>query len=225
MKFGDEVRNNQILFEIQTKERKALPGLDSSGNFGTVSVLSSSEGFINDLAFSEPGGYVAEGETLCSIADNKDLMVRVNVPFEYNSILTRGRKCTILLTDNTVIEGSVARILPVVDDVNQTQAVLIKPETGRPLPENLNLIIKFLNEKHQQTFIVSRSSLLTNETQTEFWIMRISAGDMAVKIPVSKGIENDSIVEIISPLLNVNDLIINEGAYGLPDSTAVEVVK
>jgi len=152
-------------------------------------------------------------------------MVRVNMPFEYNVLLTRGRKCTILLTDNTVIEGSVARIFPVVDDVNQTQAVLIKPETGRPLPGNLNLIIKFLNEKHQQTFIVSRSSLMTNETQTEFWIMRISAGDMAVKIPVSKGIENDSIVEIISPLLNVNDLIIDDGAYGLPDSTVVEVVK
>jgi len=67
--------------------------------------------------------------------------------------------------------------------------------------------------------------LMTNETQSEFWIMRIDASDMAVKIPVKKGIENDSIVEIISPQLNGKDLIISEGAYGLPDSTVITIIK
>jgi hypothetical protein len=226
VKFGDEVWKNKPLFEIQTRERKALQDEnDPVADFGTLSITATSNGFIDDLAVSEPGVYVAEGSTLCSILNNKDLMVRVNVPFEYNQIVTTGRKCRIFLTDNTIISGFVSRILPLVDELNQTQTILIKPETNRQLPENLNMIIKFICEKHPQAFLVSRSSLMTNETQTEFWIMRIAAGNVAVKIPVTKGIENDSLVEIISPQLNVNDRIIYEGAYGLADSTVIEIEK
>jgi hypothetical protein len=225
VKYGNVVQNNEILFVIQTKERKALDSDSSSGDFGKIEVRATSDGFVNDLVVNEPGVYVAEGGTLCNIVDIKDLMVRVNVPFENNSVLTTGRKCTIILTDKTTISGSVSRILPVVDEVNQTQTVLIRPETGRQLPENLNLIIKFLSEKHQQAFLVKKSSLMANETQSEFWIMRIEKGNMAVKIPVIKGIENDSIVEIISSQLNMNDQVISEGAYGLPDSTEITIVK
>ena len=226
MKFGDEVQKDEILFEVQTRERKALESdSDTIGDFGIVKVHATSDGFVNELIINEPGVYVAEGSLLCNIVNSKNLMVKVNVPFEYHSILIKERKCKILLTDNTIITGSVSGILPVVDEVNQTQTVLIKPETNWQLPENLNLIIKFLNEKHQQAFLVKKSSLMTNETQSEFWIMRIDAGDMAVKIPVKKGIENDSIVEIISPQLNGKDLIISEGAYGLPDSTVITIIK
>ncbi|TRZ49681.1 MAG: RND transporter, partial [Dehalococcoidia bacterium] len=40
-----------------------------------------------------------------------------------------------------------------------------------------------------------------------------------------KGIENDTIVEISSPALKIDDLLIIEGAYGLMDSTIVKVEK
>jgi hypothetical protein len=152
-------------------------------------------------------------------------MVRVNIPFEYISVLNRERRCRIGMADNTTVPGSVFRILPVVDEVNQTQTVLIKPETGRQLPENLNLSIRFINKKHLQSLLVARSALMTNETQSEYWVMKIDGGNMAVMVPVIKGIENDTIAEIISPGLKVNDLIISEGAYGLPDSTSVTIVK
>jgi len=225
VKFGDEVRKNQPLFEIQTRESKALQGEnDTEAEFGIVVVNAASGGFINNTDVNEPGGYVTEGSTLCTILNNKDLMVRVNVPFEYNKIVTVGRSCRIFMADNTVIPGSVSRILPVVDEASQTQTVLIKPVTNRPLPESLNMIIKFISEKHQNAFLVSKSSLMTDETQSEFWIMKIAGDSIAIKIPVTTGIENDSIVEIVSPHLNLHDMIICEGAYGLPDSTVIEIV-
>lgn len=226
VKFGEEVRKDQPLFEIQTRERKALSEeTDPASDFGSVLVTASSDGFIDDLNVSEPGVYVAEGSALCSILDNKDLMIRVNVPFEYNKIVTIGQRCRILLADNSVIGGSVSRILPVVDEASQTQAVLIRPQQGRPLPENLNMIIEFTSARHRQTFLVSKSSLMTDETQSEFWIMKIVNDSIAIKVPVKRGIENDSIVEIFSPQLSADDRIINEGAYGLPDSTVIEIVK
>jgi hypothetical protein len=51
----------------------------------------------------------------------------------------------------------------------------------------------------------------------------VNNGNIAVKIPVTKGLENDSLIEIISPLLKVNDMIICEGSYGLPDSTLIRI--
>ena len=226
VKYGEEVQKGQPLFELQTREGKALQnGKEPSSGIGSLVVNASSDGFIDEIASSEPGVYVAEASLLCSILNNNDLMIKVNVPFEYNKIVTVGQRCKILLSDNSVINGSVSRILPVVDEASQTQEALIKPETGRALPQNLNMMIKFVSARHRQAFLVSKSSLMTDETQTEFWIMRVENDSIAVKVPVTRGIAKDSIVEILSPQLDVNDLIIYEGAYGLPDSTVIETVR
>jgi hypothetical protein len=225
-KFGEEVSRDEILYEIQTRESKAL-GSDatSSGSIGTIKVTAPSDGFINEIMINETGGYIVEGGSLCSIVNNRDLMIQLNVPFEYNAMLKPGKKCKIILTDNTIVNGSVYRVLSVIDEANQTQSVLVKPETGRMLPENLNLNIQFVKEQHNQALFVSRSSLMSNETQNEFWVMKIISDSLAVRISVLRGIENDSISEVTSPQLNKSDLVISEGAYGLPDSTIVKIVK
>lgn len=225
-KFGEEVSRDEILYEIQTRESKAL-GSDatSSGSIGTIKVTAPSEGFINEIMINETGGYIVEGGSLCSIVNNRDLMIQLNVPFEYNAMLKSGKKCKIVLSDNSVVNGFVYRILSVIDETNQTQSVLIKPETSRELPENLNLNIQFVNDQHNLSLLVPRSSLMTNETQNEFWVMKIIGDSLAVKIPVIRGIESDNLSEVNSPLLNKSDLVISEGAYGLPDSTIVKIVK
>lgn len=224
--FGQEVQKGMVLFELKTRESKALESAcDTSRMSGKVIIRAGSAGFINELNINESGVYVAEGSILCNIVNNTDLMIRLNVPYEFVSIPSREKNCKIRLADNTVISGSVFRILPSVDESNQTQTVLIKPVSSRLIPENLNILVYFIKEKHEKAMLVSKSSLMTNETQSEFWIMKIIAGDKAVKIPVAKGIENDSLAEIISPDLKINDLIISEGAYGLPDSTIVSIVK
>jgi hypothetical protein len=225
-KYGEEVSRDEILYEIQTRESKAL-GSDamSSGSIGTIKIPAPSEGFINEIMINETGGYIVEGGSLCSIVNNRDLMIQLNVPFEYNAILKSGKKCKIVLSDNSVVNGSVYRVLSVIDETNQTQSVLIKPETSRELPENLNLNIQFVNDQHNLSLLVPRSSLMTNETQNEFWVMKIIGDSLAVKIPVIRGIESDYLSEVTSPLLNKSDQVISEGAYGLPDSTIVKIVK
>ena len=223
--YGQEVPKDMVLFELQTREAKALESDNNlSGTPAIVEVDAVTSGFISELNVIGKGGYVAEGSVLCYIVNNSDLMVRVNVPFEYISLLRSERNCEIRLADNTVIPGTVSRILPTVDEENQTQTVLIKPGSQSVLPENLNLIVSFVNEKHENTLLVSKSALQTNETQSEFWVMKIDGGETAVMVTVEKGLENDNIVEIITPDLNVNNMIISEGAYGLPDSTVVSIV-
>jgi hypothetical protein len=225
-RYGQEVNKDMVLFEIKTREAKALESVNDTSDISpALKILAESDGFISELNIYEPGVYVPEGTALCNIVNNNDLIIRLNVPYEYISVLSREKNCKIRLADNTIIAGSVLRTLPSVDEVNQTQSVLVKPLTSRPLPENLNLIISFTRERHEKALLVSKSSLMTDETQSEFWVMKIDPYNRAVKVPVKKGIENDSIAEIVSPVLKVDDLVIKVGAYGLPDSTVISIIK
>jgi hypothetical protein len=231
IKFGDKVQKNDVLFVIQTRENKALENTNTfTSNVGLIKVLASSDGIIDELNISETGGYIVEGSQLCSIVENNDLMVQVNVPFEYNKLVRMNMKCKLLLSDNTNLYGLVHKILPVINETDQTQNVLIKPVqpaglSNRQLPENLNLIVEFINAKHCNSLLVNKKALMTNEMQNEFWVMKIVDDSIAIKVPVAKDIENDSIVEISSTDLIKNDLVIIEGAYGLADSAVVRIVE
>jgi len=224
VKFGDTVKKGEILFEIQTKENKALESSDT-GNIGIIHVLSPSKGVISTLNLTASGAYILEGSSLCTVSESNEVMVQLNLPFEFNSLVKTGTVCTLVLGEDTKFEGTVYQILPTVDEANQTQQILIKPHTKKQLPENLNLAVEILKARHTNSCLIPRNAIMTNETQTEFWVMKVVGGKLAVKVPVSKGIENDNLVETLASGLKNTDLVITEGAYGLNDSTVVKVIR
>jgi len=93
------------------------------------------------------------------------------------------------------------------------------------LPENLNLGVEILKSRHNNTCLVPRDAIMTNETQTEFWVMKVVDNKLAIKVPIKKGIENDDTVEALSSGLTSADRVVSEGGYGLNDSTVVKVTK
>lgn len=230
VQYGDRVHKNDLLFAVQTKENKALENaglnqeLSSSGN-GIIRILAPSDGIISELNINASGMYVAEGSQLCTIVENREVMIQVNVPYEYNQWIKINKACKIVLPDNTFLEGNIYKIMPVINETSQTQNVLIKVRSNRQVPENLNVIVNFVKLSHINALLVPKAALLTNEVQQEFWVMKILHDSIAIKVPVIKGFENIRMVEIISKNIAVNDPVIIEGAYGLPDSTIVKVVK
>jgi len=230
IQYGDQVRKNQLLFEIQTRENKAIEnsGIETeinTGNHGIICIKSPSDGIIGELNVSASGIYVAEGTQLCNLVESQDVMVQVNVPFEFNQMIRLNQGCRITLPDSTTMNGSITRIIPEINEVSQTQNVLIKILGGRQLPENLNVQAQFIRSTHLNAMLIPKEALLTNEVQNDFWVIKILNDSLALKIPVRRGFENQNMVEIISERLSVNDIVIIEGAYGLADSTIVKIVK
>jgi hypothetical protein len=70
-----------------------------------------------------------------------------------------------------------------------------------------------------------KNSVLSNETQSEFWVMKMINDTIAVKVPVKKGLESGDSVEIVSPEFSPKDKILLSGNYGLPDTALVTVQK
>jgi len=224
VKFGDTVKKGQLLFEIQTKENKALENT-GSGTMAIIRVVSPTNGVINTLNITASGAYAMEGASLCTVAESNDVMVQLNLPFEFNSLVKTGTICTLILGEDTKFEGTVYQILPTIDEANQTQQILIRPHTSRQLPENLNLSVEITKTRHSRSCLIPRDAIMTNETQTVFWVMKVVNNTLAVKVPITKGIENDNMVEALSSGFTNADRVIVEGAYGLNDSTVVKVIK
>jgi uncharacterized NAD(P)/FAD-binding protein YdhS len=68
-----------------------------------------------------------------------------------------------------------------------------------------------------------KAAVLSDETQSEFWVMKMISDSTAVKVPVKKGIETGDRIEILSPTFNPADKIIITGNYGLPDTAKVKI--
>ena len=55
--------------------------------------------------------------------------------------------------------------------------------------------------------------------------MKLINDSTAVKVPILKGIETNTAVEILSPPFAASDRIVRTGQYSLPDTAQVEIEK
>lgn len=222
---GNRVNKGNLLFKIQTKESKALQNANVSipNEFGIIPVLANTSGFINTLNISESGVFISEGNTMATIVKTADLLIQVNAPFNFSELLQSKKSVDIELPDQEILTASFYKALPIVDPVSQTQQILFKLKEFKPLPENLNVIVRFTSLDKKNSILLPKDAVLTNETQDEFWIMKVSKDSLALKIPIKKGLESNGKIEILKPELSTSDVIIQRGAFGLPDSTKVKI--
>ena len=115
--------------------------------------------------------------------------------------------------------------IPSVDSSTQTQTYLIKLSANKELPENLNVIVKIPVKVYKDAVVLPKSALMTDVTENIFWIMKLVNDTTAVRVNITKGIETDSLIQILSPNLSTSDNIISNGSYGLPDTAKVELLK
>lgn len=226
---GQLVSKGQTLFIIKTKEAEALGNtinsIDSSLHFsGTVTVKAPGNGYITQLSFTA-GNYVQDGEQLAEITDTKSFAFILDLPYELKPYLPLNQTVQLRLPDSIILQGYVQSALPTVDSVAQTQRFIIKVNTDKLIPENLLAKVNLVKETKQNTTTLPKEAVLSNEEQTEFWVMHLINDSVAVKLPVQKGIEKNNEVEIISPPLSDSDRIILTGNYGLSDTAKVSIIK
>jgi len=224
---GQTVSAGQLLFVVKTKEAQAIGSheLDSILQFnGTIPIKATQNGYISQLDHQQ-GDYVQDGEQLCIIADKSSFAFVLEVPFELSAYVKTGNNCKVLLPDGEQLNGKITSKVPAVDPVSQTQRCIVKIIPPKPLPENLIARISITKSSRPDAEVLPKSALLTDETQTEWWVMKMINDSTAVEVPVKKGIESGDKVEIVSPQFAPSDRILISGNYGLPDTALVSVEK
>jgi multidrug efflux pump subunit AcrA (membrane-fusion protein) len=228
VKVGQYVAAGQTLFVLKTKEAESLGNtinkLDSSYHFSGVSRITTPEsGYITELPH-QVGDYVQDGEQLAVISNASSFGFILNLPYELHKYLAANKPVDVILPDGTRLDGVVASFMPVIDSVSQTQQVLIKVSSRSRIPENLIAKVRILKIQKTNTISLPKQAVLSNDAQTNFWVMEMTDSVTAVKIPVIKGIETTDRIEILKPPFSINDKILLTGNYGLPDTARVRVV-
>ena len=224
---GDYVGENQLLFTIRTKEAVVMSeisgGKDSNFSFkGLVKIKSAKTGNITSVSHQK-GDYVMEGDELAILSDRSSLVFMMSVPVEFHRYAVANNICEILLPDGLVIKGFIKNNTPVMDISSQVENFVVVPNTVLNLPENLIAKIRLSKNYKNEAVSLPRQAVLSNETQTEFWVMKLINDSTAVKIPVQKGIETGNRIEIIQPVFTGEERIILSGGYGLADTSFVKI--
>ena len=226
---GKYINKGQQVFVIKTKEAEALGNtinvLDSSFRFtGMVHIKSPGSGYVTTLNY-RMGDYVQDGEQLAIISDRNSFVFLLDLPYELKPFLAGNKNILLKLPDGTELNGYVASMMPTVDPVSQTQGIVIKVNSNQQIPEGLIAKVVLVKKSKTNAISLPKEAVLTDEVQGEYWVMKLIDSVTAVKIPVKKGLENGSNVEILSPVFSANDKIILTGNYGLADTAKVTVLQ
>ncbi len=223
---GDYISMQQLLFTIITREAEAMAkasGNDSTLNFsGRININSSAEGVLSSISY-QTGDFVQEGDELAVISEQSSLVFLLDVPFESEKLVEKNKKCTVILPDNRKISGTIAGRLPEMTIETQTIRYIVKPSAADRLPANLIATVNLVKSVNEKAQVLPREAVLSNETQSEFWVMKLMNDSTAVKTGISKGFENNEEIEVTSPVFLPSDRIILTGNYGLPDTARIVV--
>lgn len=227
IQLGQFVTKGEVLFTIRTKEAVALGNtinnLDTSLHFeGTTRIKSPISGFVTQLTYTA-GNYVQDGEQLAEITDKSSFAFLLDLPYELKSYLPVNSMLLLHLADSTTLQGYVHSPLLTVDSVAQTQRYIIKVNTDKVIPENLVAKVELVKQQINNATLLSKEAVLSNEEQTEFWIMKLINDSVAVKTGIKKGLESNGNIQIIQPQLGDSDRIVLTGNYGLSDTAKVKI--
>ena len=231
IQLGQFVRKGQLLYSLQNKEASALGNLveavDTNFHLNTlIDIRANQTGFVTQLD-RQPGDYVQDGEQLAVISDARSFAFVLDLPFEMRRYLSQNRTVELVLPDSTRLRATISSSMPIVDPVSQTQRFVLKVPTsdgGRSIPENLIARVLWIKSVKSKAVSLPKAAVLTNEMQSEWWVMQLIDDSTAVRVPVQRGIESGEWVEVLSPKFGKEDRILLSGNFGLPDTAQVRLV-
>jgi biotin carboxyl carrier protein len=224
---GKYVEAGQPLFTLRTKEAQTIGNslkiLDSSLHFSGVNTIRAGQhGYITQLNH-QSGDYVQDGEQLAVISDRNSFVFLLNLPYELRPFVLRKRNVELTLPDGTKLNGFMGAAMPTVDSASQTQNIIVKVNTRTAIPENLIAKVRIIRSARPSAQSLPKAALMTDETESIFWVMKLIDSTTAAKVLVKKGIETTDRVEILTPVFSPTDKILVSGNYGLPDTARVRV--
>jgi HlyD family secretion protein len=222
------VNSGQVLYTVKTKEAQSIGNsiniLDSSFKFsGVNSIKANGSGFISQINH-QAGDYVQDGEQLAVITDTKSFVFLLDLPYELRPYIIGKKSLDMVLPDGEHLTGTIAGNMPSMDAGSQTQSIIVRVKITHTIPENLIAKVRLVKSARENTFSLPKACVLTDETQTEFWVMKMTDSTTAVKTLIRKGIEATDKVEILSPVFSDSDRILVTGNYGLGDTAKVKVM-
>ncbi len=123
------------------------------------------------------------------------------------------------------MSAHIASQIPEMDKSVQMERYVLRASASLTLPEGLIASVRIPTATNANAIILPNTAVLSDETQTEFWVMKLVHDTLAIKTVIEKGIEIKDSIEIKTPAFSKDDRILISGNYGVPDTAHIKVVQ
>jgi len=225
---GQFVAAGRSLFIIETKEAKnigtIINNLDTTFRFsGNTHIKASQSGYVTQLNH-QAGDYVQDGEQLALMSNLNSFVFVMNLPYELRPYVLGKKNVQLQLPDGHSLLGSISSVTPIVDSATQTQSVFISVNETN-IPSNVIAKVRVEKISKSNTLSLPKPAVLSDEMQSQFWVMKLIDSTTAIRVPVIKGLETSDRIEILSPKFSSADKFILTGNFGLPDTAKIKIVQ
>lgn len=224
---GDEIHTGQPLFIVKPMELTALErsGYLSKGMGTSSDTIYSDQNALANRVVVQQGDYVQAGSLLASAFKKNSLVAMTYIPFAKVASIQKNTPCTVMIPGQKTVNSYFKRPLFIADTITQTQPFIVPLPSNLQLSAGMNLQVRFKEREIHQGLFVPRDAILTNEEETSFWLMKMANDTTAVKVTVTIGWQGENSIEILSGNIKPGDRVVTQGAYGLPDTATVKIVK
>ena len=179
------------------------------------------DGVVTDRPLFE-GEMATAGTPLMTVMNLSQVVARAHVPASDAAPLKVGDAAEISAPgESNPVAGKVTVVSPALDPNSTTVQVWVQARNpGGQLKPGSPVTVTMVAKKVADALVVPGSALQTDPDSGPY-VMVIDSNSVSHQTKVKTGIEQDGKVQITSGL-KAGDLIVGQGAYGLPDGTKVK---
>jgi HlyD family secretion protein len=169
-----------------------------------------------------PGDMASAGTPLITVMSLSQVVARARVPASEAALLKVGDAAEISGPGaSKPVEGKVTVVSPAVDPNSTTVQVWVEARNpGNELKPGSTVTVTVTARKVPDALVIPRAALLSDPDLGSY-VMAIDSGSVARQTKVKTGIEQDGKAQITQGI-KAGQLIVGQGAYGLPDGSKVK---
>lgn len=222
---GEQVSAGQKMFSIRTREQAAL-SQDTTGSDlpkpSAVVVRAPVAGQVSNISIGE-GIYAAEGSSMATLNSKHNLYTEIFVPARWNNSIQPGDSALVRWADGRTEWAKVGSRLAQTDSQSQSVLFMISDISVNKLLPGERLTVQIPVNKMVNEQVLPRDAVLTDESMSSWWVMKMINDSTAIRVPVTPGIASGNWMAVPKPKFQASDRILVQGNYGLADTARVEV--
>ena len=156
---------------------------------------------------TEEGSSVRKGEVIARIADLRSFRVDATLSDMHAGKVRIGMPAQIMAGENTVMTGSITNILPTIQNGILTIHIGLDDKSSKILKSNLRVDIQVITERRDHVLRIKKGPAFTGEGANEAFVIR---GSTAIRTPVRLGLASIDSFEVISGLLEGDEVILSD---------------
>jgi len=156
----------------------------------------------------EVGSVIPQGEVIARVADLGSFRVEATLSDVHAGRLVPGLPARVRANE-TMLDGTITSILPTIKDGVMTMVIGLKDKANANLRSNLRVDVYVVSGHKDRTLKIKRGPAIPGEGTQDLFVIR---GDVALKTPVQIGMSSFEESEIISGLIEGDEVIISDMA-------------